>query len=192
MVKYLTVGTSEITRERFIDIEDTEGANIKPRGGLWLTEYYDEHYNEWVDYLLGDSVALYYKSRGSSIWEQPCSLVTLNESANIYTLKDNEGLDFLKKNYPLHDDKFSYKAISNLYDGIYVDMYKLIKVADDDTRMRLYKFGVNSLILFNLDCINYYQSGIVDIEPFDFEYGDSEGTTYQIKCEDVKKRILKK
>ena len=191
MLKYLTVGTSEITRERFMNIEDTEGANIKPRGGLWLTKYHNEGYNEWVDFLLEDPTTFYYKSKGHSIWEQPCSLVTLNESANIYTLKDNDGLTFLKKNYPLHDDKFSYEAISRLYDGIYVDMYQLLMNVDSDTRMRLYKFGVNSLILFNLDCINYYQSGIVDIEPFDFEYEYNEGTIYQIKCDNIKKRILK-
>ena len=190
-MKYLTVGTSEITRERFMNVEDREDKVIKPRGGLWLTKYENEYYNEWVDYLLGDSVALYYKSKGHSIWEQPCSLVTLNESANIYTLKDGEGLAFLKKNYPLHDDKFSYEAISHHYDGIFVDLRRLMLNTDLETYQRLYTFGVSSLILFNLDCIKEYESGIVDIEPFDFEYEYNEGTTYQIKCDGVKKRILK-
>lgn len=189
-MKYLTVGTSEITRERFMNVEDREDDIIKPRGGLWLTKYHDNRYNEWVDYLLEDSIAFYYKSKGHSLWEQPCSLVTLNESANIYALKDSEGLNFLKKNYPLHSDKFSYEAISHNYDGIYVDVYKLLMEVDSETRQRLYKFGVNSLILFNLDCIDYYQSGVVNIEPFDFEYDHCEAPLYEIKCEDVKKRIL--
>ena len=190
-MEYLTVGTSEITRERFLPVEDTEPNSLKPRGGLWLTKYHNEHFNEWVDYLLEDPTTFYYKSKGHSLWMQPCSLVTLSKSANIYTLKDNDGLSFLKDNYPLTDDKFSYEAISRKYDGIYVDLYELLKNVDSNTAMRLYKFGVSSLILFNLDCIEYYNSGVVDIEPFDFEYECNEGTFYQIKCDNVKKRILK-
>ena len=50
-MQYLTVGTREIKRELFREIEDTENTNIKPRGGLWLTKYENEHYNEWVDYI---------------------------------------------------------------------------------------------------------------------------------------------
>ena len=188
-MKYLTVGTSEIKDELFRNIEDTEASNIKPRGGMWFTKYENEHYNEWVDYILEDPVALYYKSTGSSIWKQPCSLVTLKDSANILMLNNKEILDYLKANYPLADDKFSYEALSHIYDGIFVDMYKLMRNNGD---MRLYKFAVNSLILFNLDCIDYYQPGIVDIEPFDFEYGFCEAPIYNIKCEDTKKRILKK
>ena len=191
-MKYLTVGTSEIKEELFREIEDTDPVSIKPRGGLWLTKYENEYYNEWVDYLLEDSVALFYKSKGNSIWEQPCSLVTLKESSNILQLVNSDTFNLLKEKYYLDDDKFSYQAISHIYDGIFVDMYKLLYDADDKTRKRLYKFGVNSLILFNLDCIEYYQSGVVLIEPFDFEYGYCEESNYKICCDNVKKKILKK
>ena len=186
-MKYLTVGTNEIKSELFKSIEDTE--TIKPRGGLWLTKYENEHYNEWVDYILEDTIALVYKSKGDSIWRQPCSLVTLSESANLFTLNNKDSFEFLKNNYPLDDNKFSYSEISHKYDGIYVDMYKLLLEVNDP---RIYKFGVNSLILFNLDCIDYYQSGVVDIEPFDYEYGCCEMTNYEIKYDSVKKRILGK
>ena len=188
-MQYLTVGTNEIKRELFREVEDTSPSNIKPRGGLWLTKYENECYNEWVDYILEDSVALVYKSKGDSIWKQPCSLVTLNDGANVFNLHCKKDLDFLKQNYPLADNKFSYQEISHLYDGIYINMYKLMMEENDP---RLYKFAVNSLILFNLDCIYYYQSGIVDIEPFDYEYGYCEAPVYQIKCDDTKKRILMK
>ena len=188
-MKYLTVGTSEIKDEIFRKVEDTDATSVKPRGGLWLTKYENDHYNEWVDYLLEDPIAFYYKSTGSSVWEQPCSLVTLNDSANLFILNSKDALEYLKRNYPLDDDKFSYQAISNIYDGIYVDMYKLLHEVND---LRFYKFCVNSLVLFNLNCIDCYQSGIVNIEPFDYEYGYCEAPVYDIKCEDVKKRILKK
>ena len=190
-MKYLTVGTNEITKELFREIEDTDPNNIKPRGGLWLTKYENEYYNEWIDYLLEDSVTFFYKSRGSSLWNQPCSLVTLKDSANIYQLFDENGLNFLKQNYHLDYDKFSYREISHIYDGMYIDIYKLMLKLDSDTRQRLYKFGVNSLILFNLNCIDFYQPGVVNIEPFDYEYGFCEVPFYEIKCDNTKKRILK-
>ena len=70
-------------------------------------------------------------------------------------------------------------------------MYGLLRDIDDEKlRTRIYKFGVNSLVLFNLDCIDYYQSGVVNIEPFDFECG-MELPFYEINCEHVKKRVLK-
>ena len=192
-MKYLTVGTREITQELFRNVEDTEPNNIKPRGGLWLTKYHSEFYNEWVDFILDDPVILFYKNRQNSIWEQPCSLVTLNDSAKIFCLDSKQNLDYLRCTYPLDNDKFSYQAISNIYDGIYVDMYHLLcDIDDDETRKKIFKFGVNSLILFNLSCIDYYHPGTVYIEPFDYEAREYEAISYEIKCDDVKTRILKK
>jgi len=196
---YLTVGTSEITRDLFRKVENAAGDNMKPRGGLWLTIYnelYDD-YNEWVDYLLEDSTAFYYKSRNYngqnySMWNQPCSLVTLKDDANIYVLDSKEKLDSLREKHPIADGKFSYIDMSQIYDGIFVDMNKLLcSVSDGAMRSKICKFGVNSLVLFNLDCIDYYQSGVVSITPFDFEYAAYEGTQYKIKIDDTKKKILK-
>ena len=124
-MQYLTVGTREITQELFMNVEDTDKESIKPRGGLWLTRYdsqFDD-YNEWVDYMIANPVTLYYKSRNYSMWEQPCSLVTLHDNANIYQLNGQENFDYLRTNYPLANDKFSYEQISHVYDGMFVDMY---------------------------------------------------------------------
>ena len=194
-MNYLTVGTREITEELFKEVEDTDKDNIKPRGGLWLTKYDQLYgdYNEWVDYMISDPVTLYYKSRNFSMWKQPCSLVTLSDTANIYQLNSQESFDYLKSNYPLDNGKFSYEAISHIYDGIFVDLLGLLRnIEDANLRSRLLKFGVNTLMLFNLKCIDYYQPGFVLIEPFDFEYEAWDGTTYKIDIENTKKRILKK
>ena len=195
IMRYLTVGTSEITREKFVPVEDTEPVNMKPRGGIWLTQYNEQYndYNEWVDYLIDNPTVLFYKSRGHSMWKQPCSLVTLKEQSNLFYLDDDDKLNYLMKKYPMDDKKFSYQAISDLYDGIFVNLLGLLRtVKDHETTSKLLKFAVNSLILFNVDCIEHYQSGIVLINPFDYEYNAYEGTTYEIKIDDVKKRILKK
>ena len=192
-MEYLTVGTREIKQELFRSIEDTDANNLKPRGGIWLTKYNNAFYNEWVDFILDDPVVLFYKNRNNSIWKQPCSLVTLNDSANIFNLDTSEKLEYLRSNYPLDNNKFSYRDISSIYDGIFVDMYGLLReIKDDKTREQLYRFGVNSLILFNLECINFYKSGFVLIEPFDFESRVYETVSYEIKIEDIKKKILRK
>ena len=192
-MKYLTVGTREITKELFRPIEDVNGS-IKPRGGLWLTEYNELYnsYNDWVDFLISNPVVFFYKSRNYSMWEQPCSLVTLKENANIFYLQSKENLEYLINNYPL-DNKFSYQEISYVYDGVFIDIFKLIREIDDyQLRKQLICFDVNSLILFNLDCIDYYQKGIVIIKPFDYEYGDSEPSHYEINIENEKCQIIDK
>ena len=192
-MQYLTVGKRDFVYDSFRGVEDTDENSLKPVGGVWLTQYNNQYYNEWVEFILDDPVLLVYKNKGSSIWKQPCSLVTLKESANIFNLANQNDLDYLKQRYPLPGDKFSYKAMSSIYDGIFVNMYSLLRdVKDKGTRERLYKFGVNSLNLFNLDCIDYYQSGFVLIDPFDFEFGCVEAPSYEISIDDTKKRILKK
>lgn len=189
-MKYLTVGTREIKRQLFKEIEDVDGS-IKPRGGLWLTEYNELHrnYNDWVDFLIYNPVVFFYKSRNYNMWAQPCSLVTLKEDANIFYLQSKENLDYLIRNYP-RQNSFSYQDICHIYDGIFVDMFKLIREIDDYQLCRqICKFDVNTLVLFNLDCIDYYQPGIVMIKPFDYEYGDCEELYYEINIESKKYQI---
>jgi hypothetical protein len=192
-MQYLTVGTREITSEAFTCVEDTDIRNIKPRGGIWLTRYQGENYNEWIDFIIDDPVIFYYKSRDYSLWEQPCSLVTLKDDAEIFNLCHRNDLEYLLNNYPIDKYKFSYKKMSMTYDGIYIDMYSLLReVKDDELRQRIYKFGVNTLILFNIECIDYYEPGTVSITPFDYEYGACEFPEYKINIKKEKKKVLNK
>ncbi len=195
-MKYLTIGTSEITKERFVGVENTTMDSLKPSGGLWLTVYNEDFsgYNEWVDYLLNDNIALHeYKSYKEhySMWRPPCALVTLKEDAKIFMLDSKEKLTSLREKHPVGEDEFSYKEISLEYDGIFVDIYKLMRgMTDRNLERKINKFSVNSLILFNLDCIDYYQAGIVDVDSE--HYHPYEGAPYEIKIEDTKRKILTK
>ena len=166
-MKYLTVGTRKISYELFSPVMDV-CEQIKPIGGLWLTEYNEAHknYNVWVEYLINNPQVLFYMSRNYSMWENPCSLVTLKDNTNIFYLKNKEDLKYLIVNYPHNNGNFSYQQISNIYD--------------------------DSLILYNLDCIDYYQPGIVSIEPFNYECDECEIQNYEINIENVKKKILRK
>ena len=186
MNKYLTVGTNNISKDLFRSVVDD---GIKPRGGLWLTVYKYNNFNEWVDYLLMQRYLLFYKSCGNNPFNQLCSVVTLKDNANIYLLNSRNDLKYLFYNYPYYDN-FSYNELSKYYDGIYVNLVKFLLCGDDYSNDLVKAFGVSSLILFNLDCIDYYQSGNIMIEPFDYEDNSFFDYSYDINYDSVKKKIL--
>ncbi len=195
-MEYLTVGTNKIRRKLFKPIEDRKGAsyivNIKPTGGLWLTEYNPEYanYNEWIDYLIDNPNVMAFKSKEYDIWNQPCSLVKLTDDSKIFTLENTEGYEFLTSRYPKDDNYFSYEAMSKNYDGIYIDILKLfngIKYREQERLIR--ELCVRTLILFNYKCIDYYRPGYVSITPFNLDYGAYETAEYEIQCEKIRKRV---
>ena len=188
-MKYLTVGTNEIREDLFRNIEDTE--SIKPRGGLWLTEYDEDikDYNRWVDFILMHPNVLFYKTKDCSPWIQPCSIVSLSDDTKLFSLDSVEKLEYLMHHYPLVEERFSYQDLSRDYDGIYID---LCRFSDSKKMNEFSTFGVSSFILFHLNCIDYYQAGNVIIEPFDFEDGLNFDRYYQIEYSHVKKKVLKK
>ena len=191
-MEYLTVGTNEIKKNLFIPVKDNKISVFKPSGGLWLTEYDEKYkdYNVWVDYLIDNPDILFYKNREANIWKQPCSLVTLREKSNIFMLENNNDYSYLRRNYPLDEKRFSYELLARKYDGIYVDTLKLLKDTKDEYVLKMImQYAVSSLVLFNLDCIDYYKSGYVLIEPFDLEYYRYESIGYEINHEKVKKRV---
>ena len=191
-MEYLTVGTSDIKRDLFVPIKDGIELSIKPTGGIWLTIHdskYD-NYNPWVDYLVNNPDVLFFKSRGHDLWNQPCSIVTLNKDSNIYTLDNANDYEYLINNYPLGNDKFSYELMSHNYDGIYVDVLKMLHDIRYENQFKMIRqFCVSSLVLFNVDCIDYYNSGCVSITPFDLEYYVYECPMYKISSEKVKKKV---
>lgn len=191
-MEYLTVGTSEIKRDLFVPIKDGDEPSIKPTGGIWLTKYDSqyENYNEWVDYLIDNPDVLFYKSLAYDIWKQPCSLVKLNDDSKIFSLENTDGFEYLINTFKKDSDYFSYEIMSQHYDGIYIDILKMMRNDKYKKQFQLAReLCVSSLILFNLDCIDYYQSGHVLITPFDLEYGAYETPNYEIICKKTRKRV---
>ena len=191
---YLTVGTDKITDELFVSIKDKEDM-YKPSGGLWLTKYDTNYsnYNVWVDYLIDNPNVMFYKNKSASIWHQPCSIVKLHDEANIFNLNNENNYNYLLNKYPLNNNSFSYESMTKDYDGIYVDLLSLITNSNKKEISDLVKqYCVSTLLLYNLDCIDYYHSGLLDIEPFDLEYYMYEGTSYNINYDKIKKKIKMK
>ena len=194
-MQYLNVGTSVIDNKKFIQVNNIDNELMKPSGGMWFTKYQNEYknYNEWVDFLIDNPNILFFKNHSSNIWQQSCLLITLNKDSKIYTLDSYDSWQYLLKTYPYNETKFSYQKLSKEFDCIYVDIRKLSHELKDDNLFKLVRqYSVSSLLLFNLNCINYYQSGVVKISPFDLEYQKYENIAYEIEIENHKKNILKK
>ena len=198
-MKYLTVGTDEIRRDLFRNVETTELADsMKPAGGMWFSEYNKSGSNEWVRFMMNHIYIWFYKNNNIRVngyvdpFAKPCSLVSLKNDVHLYTLHNSQSLDYLMKYFPANG-KFSYEELSKYYDGIYVDLNRLfsLKDYDNDILKKFSSFGISSLVLFNLDCIDYYNSGKVILEPFDYEVGERP-QNYEIKIDDTKKKILKR
>ncbi len=179
MEKYLTVGTKEINTDLFMPIQNS-AKTIKPTGGLWLTKYNENfpNYNEWVDYLTSHPHLLFFK--GNDFFVKPASLVILKENTKIYYLNDLESLCYLKKYYPFNNF-FSYAKLAQDYDGIFVDYFALSLIDSNNWQ----SFGVKTLILFNLDAINYYYPAEVNIE----ENPNYYEAFYQINIDNTPKKV---
>lgn len=117
-------------------------------------------------------------------------MITLKENANIYYLRDREGYDYLVQNFYAREDQFSFQQLSHCYDGIYVDILSLASKLDSELVKLFASFGVNSLILFQKGAIQYYQSGVVLIDRFDYECGSVyRFIPYHIEIEEEKKLV---
>lgn len=203
MQKYLSVGTNLIKNELFREIQDSsKSGSIKPSGGFWLTEFNKDFpkYNSWVDYILYIyPYVLFYKTNGNNPFKQKCVLVTLKDCANIYNLSNLQEYNYLLDNYSVNEE-ISFRKLSDDYDGVYVDLSSLLKCLDSKDYAKVRSFGVNTLLLFNLGCIDYYHPGIVDIAEFDYEYIEyTSFIDYEIKLDSKKlyvnnnvKKLVKK
>lgn len=146
-VKFLAHGIKELDKNKFNKVENFF---TKPKGGLWASIYIDndkEDYQsswlEWIDVCMPQ-------------WRKDYGITfSVKENANIFIINDEEDVKFLETKYPAKEkDMFtSFKTIdfekmSEDFDGAYLT-YKGSK----ELYYVLYGWDVESLVLFNLDCI---------------------------------------
>lgn len=183
-MNYLSIGTNVLLSELFLEIKNTD--KIKPTGGLWATIYEGIHYNEWVDYLCSHPHLIFYHN-----YEDPYSLpavkFTLKSDSQIFIVDSIEKIYFLKSKYP-YKSWIDYEKLSQDYDGIYIDIRSLS--ANDDKLIQdiINAFSVNTLVLFNTNCIDFYQKATIDLSSIDFE-NPFEYPEYTIQVNTSKKQI---
>lgn len=174
MKEYVTIGTKNIAEDIFRKILRPLDINFyKPNGGLWSSEFISRIYciSEWHDYLLyEDQETASYKNINAG------AIFTLKNNAKILNIDSEEKIIELSQKYPswhyilTHYDNpelniIDFETISKDYDGVEVSINKL---GYNKQGLTFNSWSVNTLLLFNLNCIEKYQS--VDIEVSLFNY----------------------
>lgn len=176
MKKYITIGTKNIAKDAFRQILRPHYKGFhKPNGGLWSCEFISKIncISQWHDYLLyEDRETANYKNLNAG------ALFTLKDNSKIITLDNTDKIIQTSIEYPsyhhmlLNDDYqnklqiIDYEALSKDYDGVYVSINQL---GFNDISLTFLPWSVDTLLLFNLDCILEYQS--VDIYTSSHYYG---------------------
>lgn len=178
MPTYLSIGTDQLFSELFQPIKNTKD---KPTGGLWATHYdlNNPQYNIWAEYLLTHPYILYYKNNLNFPKGIPAVVINLKKNVNLFTINSKSKLDFLKQKYPTDDNWIDFEKLSADYDGIFINVDTLLLDKNIEDKTKLTKFSVDSLILFNLKCIENYYSAYIDFNLFDY-YLERELANYNI------------
>ena len=189
METFLQVGKNEINPFTFHPIQDgilNNGEFSKPKGGLWFTKQQRENIygNEWVEFLSWHPNILVYNNYLNMDGTMPCLFMELKKNARIFYLDSAEKLEFLKTNYG-STNLFSYEALSQDYDGIFI---ALAKFYNHPLFLKYFlKFAVDSLLLFNYHCIASYYPGKIIINDMN---DDLEFSDYEINISDTPQPIL--
>lgn len=174
--QYVTVGTETISSNIFRKIlRPLNNYTFKPTGGLWAAEFNKYSISDWYEYMLTkDSYLQALKSF------KVAAIFTLKDDAKILTIDSCNQIKELAKKYPSYHHIlglcepltkqniiFDFEELAKDYDGVYVDYYKINFSGEIET---FKTWSINTLLLFNIDCIEKYQSiNIMPQNPYDSE-----------------------
>lgn len=178
---FIMIGASIISRDIFRTIlRPLNNYGFKPEGGLWASEYQNNIYNisEWLTYLTYEARSIAgYKDINNSV------IFTLKEDSKILTINNFKQVLELATKYPsIHQQLgyfsnitprntiFDFEKLKNDYDGIYIDCRYFNNQFETDVFDTV---KVNSLLLFNLDCIKEYKTA-----PIIFDIDNPESIPY--------------
>lgn len=182
-MNYLSVGSNYISQELFLNIKNTH--KCKPSGGIWATVHNIEYtkYNEWVDFLCKYPHLLFYRHL-ENFYNLPAVYLSLKSNASILTIDNTERINYLKTHYPFNN-WIDFEALAKDYDGIFVNLSNLKYSNNPNIQKFVKDFSVNTLIIFNLECIDYYQKALIDLSKVSLGNASSF-PEYTIKIESEK------
>lgn len=185
--QYVSIGAKTLSKDIFRNVlRPLDNYSFKPSGGLWSSVHYKYMVSEWLDYVLTSHQSLlYYKNMTIA------SIFTLKEDANILKVNTPEEVRLLEEKHPsyhhqlgfysslsINEPIFDFEALSKEYDGIYLNYYGTALFGRLDS---FSAWSVNTLLLFNLDCIKSYKSFDITlpytIEDFPIIQNESEELT---------------
>lgn len=173
--QYITIGNPIISKDIFRNIlRPLDNFSFKPTGGLWASEFIS-NFNKispWYDYLKEAKSIATYMLRYKDL--KLASIFTLKENANILIIDSVNQILELSKKYPSYHHIltnnnniiFDFEEISRKYDGIYLNYNNLLYQTTINT---FDSWNVNTLLIFNLDCIKEYQTVKINIDFEDYD-----------------------
>lgn len=173
--QYITIGNPIISKDLFRNIlRPLDNFSFKPTGGLWASEFIS-NFNKispWYDYLKEAKSITTYMLRYKDL--KLASIFTLKENANILIIDSVNQILELSKKYPSYHHIltnnnniiFDFEEISRKYDGIYLNYNNLLYQTTINT---FDSWNVNTLLIFNLDCIKEYQTVKINIDFEDYD-----------------------
>lgn len=167
--QYVTTGTETISGNIFRKIlRPLNNYTFKPTGGLWAAEFNKYIISDWYEYMMYEGSYL-QSIKNITV----AAIFTLKDNAKILTIDSSDQIKELAKKYPSYHHIlglcepltkqnviFDFEELSKDYDGAYIDYYK-IKFSKEIETFRTW--SINTLLLFNINCIENYQS--IDITP---------------------------
>lgn len=172
--KYIMIGAPIISKELFRNVlRPLDNYSFIPNGGFWASEYIDNtEISAWNKYLQQRQEIAEAKDTCQS------TIFTLKDDAKILTIENANDILELSKKYPSYHHilscienlnfsktTFDFEMLSKDYAGIYVNYKNIYK---ENKNFTFDNWEVNTLLLFNLDCIKEYQKA-----PITNEYGYS-------------------
>lgn len=173
--QYITIGNPIISKDLFRNIlRPLDNFSFKPTGGLWASEFIS-NFNKispWYDYLKEAKSITTYMLQYKDL--KLASIFTLKENANILIIDSANQILELSKKYPSYHHIltnnnniiFDFEEISRKYDGIYLNYNNLLYQTTINT---FNSWNVNTLLIFNLDCIKEYQTVKINIDFEDYD-----------------------
>lgn len=195
--KYVMVGAPIISKEIFRNVlRPLDNYNFIPNGGFWASDYIDAaEVSAWNKYLNQRREIAEAKDTTQS------TIFTLKDNAKILTIETVEDILALSKKYPSYhhilgyieeiDDRrttFDFEILSKEYDGIYVNYKKIYK---ENKTMVFKDWEVDTLLLFNLDCIKEYQRApITNAYGYSYIKQEEISTPLHVEEESYEHKIL--
>ncbi|MEG1596745.1 MAG: hypothetical protein RR359_00550 [Bacilli bacterium] len=160
--EFISVGTQELYLERWMNVNRRfDNFSLKPRGGLWATEfYYFENYVcDWLDFICD------HESYSFGMNLEDAVIFKLKKEARVCLLETKEDLQKISKCYPSFHYQLTffnqkelaryylidYEKLSLQYDAVYISY----RYAKDNAKEEI-SFGCDSLIIMNPSVINKY------------------------------------
>ena len=155
--KYLVTGIKEITAKEFNPIKN-QGYFCKPEGGLWASTYVEKGIATYKGKVCKSEWQLFTAIEFESAFRDYGVVFSLKKEAKIAHINTLNDLHKLLEDYkqekinPLQNDFLDYEKLAKDFDGIALSKQGEIKTRHSYPA-NLYGWDVESLLLFNIDCI---------------------------------------